>query len=840
MAGLKEGRPSQALFNHPCNATLTSGGALLVSDKNNSRIRAVTSEVTTVCGSRKGSQANCDLASAQFSSPTYVLCLGINDTLFIADAKGVFIVKKDKDAPPTNASSILGHHPNAPPHTITSFIYTMPKARPIEHLSPQRKKPQVPILLNKKVVQDVSIHEEDSQVIQVQVTHAKKPPVERFVPIPSVSPTVTSIAEQEAALVFSKWAPSSGSGKLLSCTQWLRLLGHCRLLKVVGDTHTHHAVTTARAGIIFAAATGSGERMSFPIFCQAVTKLAVSLNPPMSPEKLILGCIRPLAGDPPEELHTTYNPSILKPDVLMLLSANETTFLNIFKWFVAKQHTADDSEKTKGRLLSMAGWLSFLRKFRIMPDLQGRQAGESFAVHAVSGTLFAALVRGSHALQKEMEYIKRLDIHKRPDAPVLLCFPEFLDAICRTAFACYGKTQWDLSRYPAPVDQLAALLNAMSQSEGADTFGNRPLFEVPITRPPSPSKKLVRPKGDDAQWPSLLTSLSDSVEQASESLLSIEKQSMTSSVSRSITDTRQDSACDETPKTNDCDPAPFSPLDVYLANDKKPSWPIVTKHVGKKRKKTSNGTSTRETSPAPTPPPQPTQRQIYTPTPVERPVLIARSVTTVVPQGTPPVNLVQRESPVISNHLTSPSVASMLSPGEKVTRFASSAGSDRTDIDDASVSTSNLHVEEVFSAGDMDVTRPQDTSNMSNMIVLSSDGEAQDDSPPPPEPKQVKRCPTVPSTNQMFSESLEGRGTSTSSSSTSSSDPSSPLTFASSASSRSSETATRTSTAHSPLASPPQHTPVVFAASAAGLTSQRDSSILSPISPADEAPWDEV
>ena len=510
-AGVRDGKASTAMFNHPSGVAFTASGALLVADKNNDRIRAVhAGQVTTISGRvGRGAKSNCPLRGAQYSSPTQIMCLGINDTIFLADSNNskLRMIKKDPspDWPnPTSRLEVLGAAPDSVPYEILSFDKAQrsyvedpikaAQAKRDRHTRPHGNEEGDPFELDSDEGTSPSplVPRESPRMPRVRTTEEGGPSPSEFKAAaiarkPKLPPrereTAPSpghaMAQHEVAGVFRRWLSlGSDSEKGMSCTQWLRLLGHCRLLTVRQDRCT---VSTAAAGVVFFAAAGTAKRLSFEGFCRALNRLAAAMDPPMQPAHLVWSHILPFTNTTRIKEDPVHDASLIEPRVLTLLAVNEDTLLHIFKHFVDKHKVTCVAGETKrerearGRLLGMAGWLGFLRRFHLLPGLVGRHLAEGFLAQAVSGTLFTALIRNTHSLEEEIEHIRSVELQRRPGAPLLLSFPEFLDALCRLAFHCYHTT-------PAPEDRLASLLNALSQSDAASFFSQPPLFEVPMQR----------------------------------------------------------------------------------------------------------------------------------------------------------------------------------------------------------------------------------------------------------------------------------------------------------------------------------------------------------------------
>eukprot|EP00754_Rhynchopus_humris_P008345 Rhum_TRINITY_DN13730_c0_g1::Rhum_TRINITY_DN13730_c0_g1_i1::g.63492::m.63492 len=527
-AGLRDGRAAAAMFNHPCGATFAASGALLVADKNNSRIRAVRAGVvSTLSGALgRGSREGCPLARAQYNAPAHVMCLGVNDTIFIADAGSgkIKLVRKDRDAgaaeqPPQLL--ILGAAPSSPSHNVVSFVHpgaaaqaaaAAAKRSPVggqRSASPrERRKAAVPVFARRASASPKAERAEWAEELSPSPSPQPQPPSRRRTGAPAAQPPETigaSLAEKEVAGVYQRWAGVSGSG--LSCTAWLRFLGACRLLGAEQAAGVRR-VSTAAAGLVFFGASGGGPRLDFEGFCRALNKLAASFEPRMQPAKLMWSHILPhhhhhsgsRGGAAASAAADADASDVLEPHLLLLLTLNEDVFLRLFKHFVAKGHGGGGGGAGAGgvtdRMLNMHGWLAFLRRFRVLPDLLNRGAAEAHAVLSVEGALFVALVSPAAAgyADSDADVLRRHNAptdfasagYRRPDAPLLLSFPEFLEAVCRVAASCYGRTAWDRRSHPTPYHQLAALISSLNVSPAADEFaggggggGGAPLFQVP-------------------------------------------------------------------------------------------------------------------------------------------------------------------------------------------------------------------------------------------------------------------------------------------------------------------------------------------------------------------------
>ena len=533
-AGLRDGRAAAAMFNHPCGATFAASGALLVADKNNSRIRAVRAGVvSTLSGALgRGSREGCPLARAQYNAPAHVMCLGVNDTIFVADAGSgkIKLVRKDRESSARGTAAeqpphplILGAAPSSPSHNVVSFVHPGAAAQAAAaaaaaakrspggqgSASPrERRKAAVPVFARRASASPKAERaewvEEPSPQPQPQPPSRRRTGAPAAQPPPPAPPETigASLAEKEVAGVYQRWAGVSGSG--LSCTAWLRFLGACRLLGA--EQAGVRRVSTAAAGLIFFGASGGGTRLDFEGFCRALNKLAASFEPRMQPAKLMWSHILPhhhhssSRGDAAAAAAAADASDVLEPHLLLLLTLNEDVFLRLFKHFVAKGHSGGGGGAggVTDRMLNMHGWLAFLRRFRVLPDLLNRGAAEAHAVLSVEGALFVALVSPAAAgyADSDADVLRRHNAptdfatagYRRPDAPLLLSFPEFLEAVCRVAASCYGRTAWDRRSHPTPYHQLAALISSLNVSPAADEFAagaRAPLFQVPPAPQPA-------------------------------------------------------------------------------------------------------------------------------------------------------------------------------------------------------------------------------------------------------------------------------------------------------------------------------------------------------------------
>eukprot|EP01063_Lacrimia_lanifica_P029203 TRINITY_DN4411_c0_g1_i1.p1 TRINITY_DN4411_c0_g1~~TRINITY_DN4411_c0_g1_i1.p1 ORF type:complete len:1308 (+),score=224.75 TRINITY_DN4411_c0_g1_i1:105-3926(+) len=569
-AGCRDHRAKGALLNHPSGFAFTSTGALLVADRNNHRIRCVSGGlVRTLCGGVRGNAAQCELRAATLHGPSAIVCLGINDTLFVADSgnNAIKIIRKaaGRASLPARITPLNGRHsaahaelmkdtlgalPDAPPCGLRPYAVAhrtapptppaevalarqAPEARPARQYQSPRAAPRRAegetsraTASTEQAVDEraggVDTHRrsalashphqrprhsgrptgdtaaddlraQDVYIRPSFVAGLKSRHSTRGASAPVAAPMSAAVvaagdqprrssdsaavqlegATDELAVVFREWAAPRGMG----CTQWLKLLGHCRLLRAGAGNGAagRRDVTAAKAGVIYTACCPKKDKMAYSAFCQALQMVAAAVAVPL--RELVFSYVLPLAA--PRCNGAAPRRSVLSSAVLRLLSHNERELLRVYRWFVAA-HSPRAARSTRSwdgltpqeaavraTLLPLAGWLHFLRYFRLLPDLMSRHCAEAVAAKSVNGTLFAALLTGGggDALDAAVPYLQITLSHANPDAPIYLCFPEFLEAVVRTAFVCYGESDRADARYPTRPQQLVALLMAMAEVE---------------------------------------------------------------------------------------------------------------------------------------------------------------------------------------------------------------------------------------------------------------------------------------------------------------------------------------------------------------------------------------